>query len=78
MTMSSGSTGRDRPSSPCTGNFSSSSCRMRRAVNRASISVRSKLSSWVFSTLMKCSSGSMPGRGGYAASAPKYSCSSSP
>ncbi|MDR4052110.1 MAG: hypothetical protein Q3W85_02400 [Oscillospiraceae bacterium] len=51
---------------------------MRRAVNRASISVRSKLSSWVFSTLRKCSSGSMPGRGGYATSAPKYSCSSSP
>lgn len=63
ITMSSGRTGRIAPSPACTGNFSSSSCRMRRAVKRASASVRSSAWSGVSSTLTTCSSVSRPAAG---------------
>ena len=59
ITMSSGLTGR-MPFSPCTGNPSSSSCRMRRAAKRASASVRSNRCSGVSTTLMTCISFSRP------------------
>ena len=60
ITMSSGRTGRMTPPSPCTGKPSSSSCRMRRAAKRASVSVRSNRCSGVSSTLMTCISVSRP------------------
>ena len=60
MTISSGRTGRMTPPSPCMGKPSSSSCRIRWAVKRASASVRSNFCSGVSSTLMTCISVSRP------------------
>ena len=51
ITMSSGSTGRSSPSPPRTGNPPSNSCRIRRAVKRASASALSNRCSGVSSTL---------------------------